>query len=75
MATHGRTGEALEAHRRRKRKSHIVSGLYVADGSTKPIRMSSNAFHAKLRVRGGGKGKTTVVHYKRYRSAGRGRKS
>jgi hypothetical protein len=71
MANHGKTGDELGEYRRRKKRAHIVSGLYRAEGSTKVIRLSENQFRRKLRLKGDGKTKGKVIHFEHYRCKGK----
>ena len=74
MANHGRVGEALDTYLRRRAKSHEVSGVYVTDagdGTGRQYHMAKDVRRRKLTLRGSGKGKSSIVHYRPYRCAGR----
>ncbi len=70
MAAHGRTGEALAAHRRRRRRLHVVPGVYLLDGSGKPTAMTHRKYVRRLRLKGDGEHKGKVPHDKPYYSLG-----
>lgn len=70
MANHAKTGSELERYLARRRRPHKVSGLYLADGKGKTIRLTLDAWGRKKRHRGNGKG-DSVVHYEPYVCEGR----
>jgi hypothetical protein len=74
MANHGRIGDALATYLRRRSKSHEIAGVFTTDagnGTGKLYYMTQAVRRRKLILRGTGKGKSGIVHYRPYRCAGR----